>query len=380
MPHKHIRRGALDKATWVAIVSIRRDAHQIGGCSYSHHFPSPYVTICTLTMSVSSIDLPPTTIAKPLSTSKSSASNGVFSSDLNRTAKRTNKKRKRKDTDDDTPKAFARLMAFTQGKKLPRGLDDGARETKAEKKRKMAEEREGENRGGEDAVPTAKGMPETEIDRITIRPGEKMSEFSARVDAALPVSGLINKSVRSGKDPLGLKVGRTRTEKRMHRMYDEWRAEEARIQERREEAREQAEERELEEGEDGPMRWKGREQSVLGGGGKGANGKNKKRKKKGRALGEIDDGEEDPWARVSRDRGETKAVFGDVVQAPPVFTKAPTEKFQVRGAMVEVGDVPRASGSLRRREELGGVRREVVEGYRRLMAGRKMDAATTDEA
>ncbi|PBP17971.1 hypothetical protein BUE80_DR011340 [Diplocarpon rosae] len=343
MPHKHTRKGVVDKAT---------------------------------------VDLPPTTIAKPLSTSKASASNGIFTNDLSNAVKRKNKKRKRKDIDDDTPKAFARLMAFTQGKKLPKGLDDGVRETKVAKKRKIVK-KEDEDRGDEDTVPIARGRPETDSDAITIRPGEKMSEFSARVDAALPVSGLINKSVRSGKDPLGLKVGRTKTEKRMHRMYDEWRAEEARIQEKREEAREQAEEAELEEGEDGQVRWREREQGVSGEGGKGANGKKKKKKKKnkrGKVIGEIDDGEEDPWARVSRDRGETKAAFGDVVQAPPVFTKAPREKFKVRGAMVEVGDVPRASGSLRRREELGGVRREVVEGYRKLMAGKKLDTAAGDEA
>ncbi|KAK2627392.1 hypothetical protein QTJ16_003358 [Diplocarpon rosae] len=342
MPHKHTRKGVVDKAT---------------------------------------VDLPPTTIAKPLSTSKASTSNGIFTKDLSNTAKRTNKKRKRKDTDDDTPKAFARLMAFTQGKKLPKGLDDGVRESKAEKKRKITKQMESEDRGGEDTVPIAKGRPETDTGLITIRLGEKMSEFSARVDAALPVSGLINKSVRSGKDPLGLKVGRTKTEKRMHRMYDEWRAEEARIQEQREEALEQAEEAELEEGEDGQVHWRERDQGVSGGGGKGVNGKNKKKKKKrGKLIGELDDGEEDPWVRVSRDRGETKAAFGDVVQAPPVFTKAPREKFKIRGAMVEVGDVPRASGSLRRREELGGVRREVVEGYRRLMAGKKLDTTAGDEA
>ena len=62
--------------------------------------------------------------------------------------------------------------------------------------------------------------------------------------------------------------------------------------------------------------------------------------------------------------------LNDVVQAPPAFTKVPKEKFQVRGARVEVENVPRASGSLRKREELGSVRRSIVEGYRQMMKER----------
>lgn len=296
-------------------------------------------------------DLPPSVTAKPLSTSKAAASNGIFTEQPS-TAKRSNKKRKRPDAEDDTPKAFVRLMAFAQGKKLPKALDDGVKPTKAEKKRKLA---------AATAEGAADRVVEEKAEVISIRPGEKMSDFSARVDAALPVSGLINKSVRSGKDPLGLKVGRTKTEKRMHRMYDEWRAEEARIQERRQAALELAEEQE--EDSDGQVRWKEQVPTES----KTKSGKNKK-KKKGKKIGEVDDGEDDPWQAVAAKRGEAKVAFGDVVQAPPVFTKAPKEKFKVRGARVEVEDVPKASGSLRRREELGGVRREVVEGYRRMMA------------
>jgi hypothetical protein len=65
-----------------------------------------------------------------------------------------------------------------------------------------------------------------------------------------------------------------------------------------------------------------------------------------------------------------KVGLNDVVQAPPTFTKVPKDKFKVRGARVEVEDVPKASGSLRRREELGSVRRSVVEGYRAMMKER----------
>lgn len=301
-----------------------------------------------------SIDLPPTVIAKPLPTSKSAKENGIFTSELNNTRKRN------KDTEDDTPKAFLRLMAFQQGKKLPKGLDDGVRETKAAKKRRVAAEKE------TDAAENTeeKTPPEEKFEVPTIRPGEKMSEFSARVDAALPVSGLINKGSKGGKDPLGLKVGRTKTEKKMHRMYDEWRAEEKRIQERRMEELEKAEEEAMDEDENGQVKWKVDlvEEKV---------GKKKKgRKARKKLLGEVEDGEDDPWAKIKRDRGEGKVGLNDVVQAPPTFTKVPKEKFKVRGARVEVEDVPKASGSLRRREELSSVRKSVVEGYRAMMKER----------
>lgn len=263
--------------------------------------------------------------------------------------------------DDDTPKAFQRLMLFAQGKKLPKSLDDGVKLTKAEKKRKVAEEK------GEELPAVQTEAVVTEVP--TIRPGEKMSDFSARVDAALPVSGLINKTAKNGKDPLGMKVGRTKTEKRMHRMYDDWRAEEARRQDKRMEAMELAEEEEMDN--DGQVKWKVDIEAAAGEG-----KKKKKTKAKKKKLGEIDDGEDDPWAKIKKDRGETKAGLHDVVQAPPTFSKIPREKFKVRvaGGAAEVGDVPKASGSLRRREELGEVRRSVVEGYRQMMKDRAVEA------
>lgn len=262
-------------------------------------------------------------------------------------------------------------MAFTQGKKLPKALDDGVKETKAAKKRRVAAEKateneQGQDRDGEERESTKMAAEELRGEIPTIRPGERMSDFSARVDAALPVSGLINKSIRGGKDPLGLKVGRTKTEKRMHRMYDEWRAEEARIQEKKQEALELAEEEEMDE-EDGHVKWKvDIDPEQTGTKKKKGKGKGKKRK----MLGEVEDGDEDPWAKLKRDRGEVKAGLNDVVQAPPTFSKVPKEKFKVSGARVEVDNVPKASGSLRRREELGEVRKSVVEGYRQMMKER----------
>lgn len=236
-------------------------------------------------------------------------------------------------------------MAFHSGKKLPKGLDDGVRVSKAAKKRKLAAEKE-------DAPPA-----EVVREQVpTIRVGERMSDFAARVDAALPVSGLINKTARGGKDPLGLKVGRTKTEKKMHRMYAEWREEDERIREKREEALDLAEEEAMDE--DGQVKWKVDMET---------GSRKKKGKSKKKVRGELDDGDDDPWEQVKRNRAEAKVGLNDVVQAPPTFSQVPRAKFRALGARVEVDDVPKASGSLRRREELGEVRKSVVEGYRAMM-------------
>lgn len=300
-----------------------------------------------------SIDLPPSVIAKPLPVSKSANANGIFTSEIN--SKRSNKKRKRnKDVQDDTPKAFARLMAFQRGEKLPKGLDDGVKISKAERKRKRAEAEDGDGRSQNPA--SDKDIEqEKEIERPTIRVGEKMSEFSARVDAALPLSGLINKTAKGGKDPLGLKVGRTKKEKKMHKMYAEWREQDKKIKEKREEALELAEEEA--EDSDGQVKWK-----VDIDAGKSKGGKKKKRKK---VIGEVDVGEDDPWAQIKRNRAEKKAGLHDVVLAPPSFAVVPREKFKDRG----VNNVPKESGSLRRREELGVLRRGIVEEYRARVKG-----------
>ncbi|KFY38063.1 hypothetical protein V495_06777 [Pseudogymnoascus sp. VKM F-4514 (FW-929)] len=290
-------------------------------------------------------DLPPSEVAKPLSVAKGAKSNGIFSSD-SAPARKPNK-RKRKDDADDTPKAFQRLMMFQQGKRLRSGLDDGIKPTKKQKQAAAAAEK------GD--TPQAPKVDPEQVEIPKIKPGEKMSEFAARVDAALPISGLINKTGKNGKDPLGLKVGRTKTEKRMHRMYAEWREQEQKIQDKRQEAMELAEEEELDD--EGRVKWKVDPEDAVQPG-KKKNGKGKKKK----AIGEIDDGNDDPWAILKKTRNEGPNRLSDVYQAPPTFTKIPKEKFKVRGARVEVEDVPKASGSLRRREELGEVRQSVVEG------------------
>lgn len=243
-------------------------------------------------------------------------------------------------------------MAFADGKKFRSGLDDGVKMTAAKKKKKSTAP------GGT----VAAEMDEAQKEAPTIRPGEKMSDFARRVDAALPVMGLVNKSVK--KDPLGLKAQRTRKEKKMHKLYDEWRREEADIKEKRREEAEEAEEAEMDD-EGAGVKWKMDLQDQVGKG-------KKKKGKKGRSVWEstdVDDG--DPWEELKKKRGEKKAGLHDFAQAPPELKTKPKELFKVRGAGVDVGTIPKAAGSLKRREELQGVREEVVSAYRKMMQGRR---------
>lgn len=182
-----------------------------------------------------------------------------------------------------------------------------------------------------------------------IQPGEKIRDFNARVDQMLPVTGLARKG-NQGLAP-GEKVTRTKTEKRMHKMYDEWRKEDQRIKEKAEEEREKREEEEEERnalyGEDSGV-------PILYG------------KKRQRMIGESKDND-DIWAVLKTKREKPKGLH-DVAQAPPEFTVIPREKFKVKnGARADVADVPNAAGSLARREELGAERKNIIEQYRALM-------------
>lgn len=261
-------------------------------------------------------------------------------------------------------------MALKEGKKLRSGLDDGQQPKNVGKKAKKDKNAATTTTTSEAAVIDRSQPPNAVTEVPTIRPGERMSDFARRVDAALPVMGLVGKTVRhDGKDPLGLKVYRTLKEKKMHKLYDEWRREEAAIQEKRREEAEEAEERELEE--DGGLGVKWRLDAQDGGSSK-KNKKKKKGKKGAKSVWEVDDGDdEDPWAALKKKRGEAKIGLHDVVKAPPVFKAVPTQVFKVAGAAVDVGTIPKAAGSLKRREELQSVREEVVAKYRQMMEGKR---------
>ncbi|GME44642.1 B-block binding subunit of TFIIIC [Neofusicoccum parvum] len=288
-----------------------------------------------------SFDLPPTSRAKSLPVRESGTLSENFAS---KTKQRKDKKKAKRIEGygaDDTPKAFARLMQFSKTGKGFKGLDDGV--NPRGKKRKT-------NGGAKkDAQEEEPSKPVSEVPKIL--PGERMSDFKARVDQALPVAGL----ARKGKSIEGFKERQTKTEKRIQKMISQWREEEEKIKEREQEEKDLAE---IEEDEEQAM-WEDKTAPIptQGGG-----------KKKGKRKGGDD---EDPWAVLKAKRDEPKGL-NDVAQAPPTFKAIPKEKFKVKnGAKVQVADIPNAAGSLRRREELGEARKSIIENYRAMMAAKK---------
>lgn len=249
-------------------------------------------------------------------------------------------------------------MAYaTTGLKTPRGLDDAPQPSKTQSfKTQSSKKRE--------------HSPERNVP--TIKPGEHLSDFAARVDREISV-GRARKGT-GGKGVLGGEGARkTRLEKRMQRMQRLWREEDGRLRERREEARDEDDD----------------ELDIAGGKKKMKKGK---RKRKGGNVGgrgdgedgegdEDDDEEEDPWAVVARNRKremeEREKTSGggglvglhDVVKAPPKFSTVPKRKLNLKvdgGDMDVVGEMVK-KGGLKRQVELSEARRGVIEGYRAMM-------------
>lgn len=246
------------------------------------------------------------------------------------------------------------MIALQTSKKRQRsGLDDGEDNRSSKKKQRKSQPTD-----ISDSQPTtATEQPQPEQQLPKILPGERLSDFAARVDRALPVANL----ARKGKVNVeGIKERQTKTEKRLQKMYASWREEETRLKEKEEERQELEEEAEEERG------------AAYGGQAIAFPTSNRgaKRKKKGTVIGEVQE-DEDPWAELERKR-EVRRGLHDVVQAPPTLKTVPKEKFKVKeGARVDIGNVPKGAGSLMRREELGGARREVIQRYREMMGRKK---------
>ncbi|KAK1808979.1 hypothetical protein LTR12_016649 [Friedmanniomyces endolithicus] len=323
-------------------------------------------------------NLAPSTIAKPLAAFSGAAKDGKgkgkgkfqtkkpSQGGQSKSERTPNLKRKRTSTattdykEDDTPRAFARLMQFQTTGKRPSGLDDERASRKA-KKRKTATDTTPSAAKKPEPVPTPKpAVPATDLSTVPkILPGERLADYSARVDQALPVSGLARKGKNARVE--GVKERVTKTEKRLKKMYAAWREEDIRRKEKAEEVQEEEEEAE----EERRAKWgEGYRASLIT-----STRRGKKQKVIGEADGSDDDGEVDPWAVLNSRREKPKGLH-DVVLAPPTLKVVPKEKFKVKeGARVQVADVPAAAGSLKRREELGEARRDVIERYREIMRG-----------
>lgn len=180
----------------------------------------------------------------------------------------------------DTPRAFRRLMAVVGGKKIRSGLDNG--ET------------------GKQPMQDSNASSE----KLQIRPGENLGAFASRVDAALPVSGLAKKTTtRDSKDELGLKVYRTRKERKMHKLYDQWREEERKMQQKKEDELEEIAERDLEDDAAGILT----SVAFQDENNQGIKRKGKKKRK------QVD---EDPWLVLKKLRAERKPKVYEAPLAP----------------------------------------------------------------
>ena len=244
-------------------------------------------------------------------------------------------KRKNAQLQDDTPRAFIRLLGDYRPPRS--GLDDGLRLSK-----KVSKESKPET-----PAPAPAAVP-------TIQPREPLSSFAARVDAALPISGMSKK--RGGAKEAGGER-QTRTERRMQKMQKEWREEDRRRKEKLEEKEdENADEDAVDE-----LFKSARETKSKGG------------KKKGKRNGhhaDIDE-DDDPWAHLVAKRNEEQNAnsasrsgaglvgLHDVVLAPPRFSRVPKGKQDL--------GVSKGGGGLKRQQELLEARTAVVEGYRQMM-------------
>ncbi|PWY88996.1 hypothetical protein BO70DRAFT_426672 [Aspergillus heteromorphus CBS 117.55] len=285
---------------------------------------------------------------------------------------------------DDTPRAFRRLMQFQNPKPTPTNTSESSNNNNNKKRKRNATQddtttttttnsRKKKTPATEPTTTTTSTSTSTPSDppiaAPQILPGEKLSDFAARVDREMPLSHM--KRTHKPEDPSLPKIRESRVtkhEKHLKRLQAQWRKDDKEILEREALEREERAE-EMDEQLALWETWKaeagqGRAKKKGGaGGGMVRKGGNVKKK----------DADADPWAKLKkRDRLAKRAVNPlDVVQAPPQLTR-PREIFKVRGgARVDVANVPAAGGSLRRREELAAERKNIVEEYRRLMAEKR---------
>lgn len=307
-------------------------------------------------------DLPPSRIAKPLPVrdQQPKPKDGKKPPETKKANGPSNSRRKSA-LDNDTPKAFQRLMQYrTTGKRAPSGLETGdkPRDNKKRKRTKTGDDGESQNEITQPEAQASSAKAKQAMPKIL--PGEKLSDFSARVDRTLPLSEM--KKSTGGAKVKDHKM--TKHEKHLRRLQAGWREEEAKIRER-EEAERDERAADMEEELELLKKW---EEELRSGKAKKKGTIPKKKKSSGDADGDNDP---DPWAKLKKRDKERQANPFDFAQAPPELAK-PREIFKVRGgAKVDVANVPNSVGSLRRREELADERRNIVDEYRRLMAEKR---------
>lgn len=263
----------------------------------------------------SSYDLPPSTKARSLPVI---APTKDFLTPRKKQKLSDGKSQKSRRKDDDTPKAFARLMAWHKdGKKIGGGLDDNAQRKKKSKRQRERHSTAQDENATSTATPVTNGesqLQEKEVKSATpkIQPGESLAQFGIRVDQSMPLSSLAKQNINPNISlPADLREKEkksrrlTKHDKRLMRMQSEWRNTEAKLKAKEEEEAEENEEK-LEEQK---LLW----DTVR------TTGKKGKRKV-------VDD---DPWKELEKKRREEEGrrsknhAIGlsarDQVQAPPTL-------------------------------------------------------------
>lgn len=209
-------------------------------------------------------------------------------------------------------------MAFqTTGKRAPSGLDNGDRPAKKKNKKNLSTASTSTTTTTTTSTTTkpsvAAAAPAQKFQpTLQILPGERLSEFAARVDQSLPLTSIPKHRTRStqiaGLEKI--KTPLTKHNKRLARLQSEWRATEAKIRARREEQEDEL----ADEKEEDDLLWLGagidRTAAAVGG---------KKKKKKASSDDDVD-----PWKQLEKKRREEGELgrqknLQDVVTAPPVL-------------------------------------------------------------
>lgn len=263
----------------------------------------------------SQYDLPPSTKAKSLPVITPTKD---FLTPRKKQKLNDGKSQKSRKQDDDTPKAFARLMAWHKdGKRLGGGLDDNTQRKKKSKKQRQQHSTAQDANDASTATTIANGEvepreKEVKITTLKIQPGESLAQFGIRVDQSMPLSSLAKQNVNPNQSlPADLREKEknsrrlTKHDKRLMRMQSEWRNTEVKLKAKEEEEAEENEEK-LEEQK---LLW----DTVR------TTGKKGKRKV-------VDD---DPWKELEKKRREEEgrrkksSTLGlsarDQVQAPPTL-------------------------------------------------------------
>ncbi|RAH49820.1 uncharacterized protein BO95DRAFT_439021 [Aspergillus brunneoviolaceus CBS 621.78] len=280
-------------------------------------------------------------------------------------AAKRNKNHGDSDDDDDDDDGEDVVPTSKSNKKRKRGEGDAGGNAQKNKKKMATATATAPEAGSTDAMTTAAAA----VAAPKIMPGEKLSDFAARVNREMPLSAMKRSNKPAAAELANIREHKvTKHEKHLLRLQAMWRKEEAEIVEKE---RAQREERE-EEMDEQLQLWKTWEAEA---GKRKAKKKGSGNKKRKDGTADTVDDDPDPWAKLNkRERVNKQLNPLDVVQAPPQLTK-PREVFKIRGgARVDVANVPAAVGSLRRREELATERRNIVEEYRRLMAEKRKAA------